>query len=208
MKKKQKFYSLWLCLIIVIIFVIQSIIPNFTEMFLLNEKAITGEYWRFFTSIFIHADIAHLMYNLFALFFFGILLEKLIGSTKFLIVFFTSGIIASLISVNFYGSSLGASGAIYGLIGCLAILKPLMMVWAFGLVMPMFIAAIVWILGGVLGLFIPSNTGHIAHLSGIGVGFIIGLRLLLGSKKKKQIKHNKIEIPENYVRIWENQYMK
>jgi len=86
------------------------------------------EIWRFVSAIFLHDGIIHLIYNLFALALFGFILEKLIGSKRFLIVFFASGIIANLIAVNFYNSSLGVSGAIYGILGCLVILKPLMMI--------------------------------------------------------------------------------
>jgi len=200
---KLKFYSLWLCLICVIIFILQLLIPGFTELFVLNQAS-WFQPWRFVTAIFLHASVAHIAYNLFALALFGIILEKLIGSNKFLLVFFASGIIANLIAVNFYSSSLGASGAIYGILGCLAIIKPLMMIWAFGFPMPMFIAAILWVGAGVLGVFMPSNVGDIAHLSGIGIGFIIGLVLREWRKAKKEL----MRVPEGYMRIWENNYMR
>src|SRR3989344_6174503 len=183
---KLKFYSLWLCLICVIIFILQLLIPGFTELFVLNQAS-WFQPWRFVTAIFLHASVAHIAYNLFALALFGIILEKLIGSKIFLLVFFASGIIANLIAVNFYDSSLGASGAIYGILGCLAVIRPLMMIWAFGFPMPMFIAAILWVGAGVLGVFMPSNVGDIAHLSGIGIGFIIGLVLREWRKAKKEL---------------------
>jgi len=137
--------------------------------------------------------------------FFGVLLEKLIGSKRFLVLFFISGIFANLVSIWFYTSSLGASGAIYGILGALMVLKPMMMVWAFGLVLPMFIAGILWIIGGVIGMFIPSNTGHIAHLSGISIGILLGVYLLIKKRKKKSLV---LELPDNYMRIWENKYIK
>ena len=100
--KNQKFYSLWLSLIIIIIFILQNIIPNFTDLFVLNQKAITNfQIYRFLTAIFLHGSITHLAFNLFALFFFGLVLEKTIGTKRFLIAFFSTGIIANIISVNF-----------------------------------------------------------------------------------------------------------
>jgi len=207
-KEKFKFYFLWLSLVCVGVFILQNLpgIPGFTEMFVLNSsKALGGEIWRFISSIFLHSGIIHLIYNLFALLFFGGLLEKLIGSKRFLILFFVSGIVANLVSVWFYLSSLGASGAIYGILGALIVLKPMMMVWAFGLIMPMFIAGILWVIGGVIGIFIPSNTGHIAHLSGIGVGIVLGLFLLIYRKKKNE---EILEISDKYVRVWENKYVR
>ena len=207
MPKKLKFYSLWFCLVCIIVFILQISFEWFTELFVLNSNALTGEYWRFITSIFLHGGTVHLMYNLFALFFFGVALEKLIGSRKFLFVFFAGGIIANIISVNFYASSLGASGAIMGIIGALTIIKPLMMVWAFGLILPMFIAAILWVIGDILGVFMPSNVGNIAHLSGIGVGFLIGLVLRKYIKKRTK-KVKKVVIPDYYMTGWEKRYMK
>ncbi len=202
---KIKFYSLWFCLACILVFIIQAVFPGFTEIFVLNELAYL-QIWRFLTSIFLHGSVMHLAYNLFALFFFGFALEKLIGSRKFLLLFFLSGIIANIISVNFYPSSLGASGAIMGIIGCLTIIKPLMMVWAFGLILPMFIAAILWVIGDVLGVFFPSGVGNIAHLSGIGVGFFLGLIFRNYIKKRK--KADKIVVPDYYVEDWERKYMK
>jgi uncharacterized protein len=202
---KFKFYFLWLSLICIALFAFQKFIPGFTELFILNNSALYSmEYWRFISAIFLHRDIIHLLYNLFALLFFGIILEKKIGGNRFLIVFFISGIIANIIAVNFYSSSLGASGAIYGIIGCLAILDPFMFVWAFGLLMPMFIAAILWTLGDVIGLFIPSDVGNIAHISGIGFGVLLGILFrtkIIKNNEKKQVKQ---VFPEEDIRRWED----
>ena len=177
---KIKFYSLWLLLLILVIFVLQ-LIPGFTEAFVLNNKTVTNyQYYRFLTAIFLHGDITHLFFNLFALFFFGIVLEKLVGSRKFFLIFLLSGIIANIISVNFYESSLGASGAIYGIMGALVVIRPFMLVWTFGMLMPIFIASILWVTADILrilGAFGPTNIGSIAHLSGILIGFLLGLLL-------------------------------
>ncbi len=207
MQKKIKFYSLWFLLVNIIVFILQISFSEFTEKFVLNANALNGEYWRFITAIFLHGGTMHLFYNLFALFFFGIALEKLIGSKKFLFVFFISGIVANIISVNFYPSSLGASGAIMGIIGTLTIIKPLMMVWAFGMILPMFLAAILWVAGDIFGIFMPSNVGNIAHLSGIGIGFLLGL-VFRNYIKKKTRKVKKIIVSDYYMTGWEKRYMK
>ena len=200
----MKYSTFILVGVCVIIFLLQISIQGFTDNFVLKKELLFNEPWRLLTSIFLHSGIPHLLLNMFSLALFGIILEKLIGSNKFLLVFFASGIIANLIAVNFYSSSLGASGAIYGILGCLAVIRPLMMIWAFGFPMPMFIAAILWVGAGVLGVFMPSNVGDIAHLSGIGIGFIIGLVLREWRKAKKEL----MRVPEGYMRIWENNYMR
>tara|TARA_Y100000310_G_C20659694_1_gene804025 strand:- start:286 stop:912 length:627 start_codon:yes stop_codon:yes gene_type:complete len=206
---KIKFYSLWFVLINVIIFLLQISFSGFTELFVLNQLAYS-QIWRFVTSIFLHGSITHLMFNMFALFFFGIALEKLIGSKRFLFIYFLSGIIANIISVNFYPSSLGASGAIMGIIGALTLIKPMMMVWAFGMIVPMFIAAILWITGDILGAFGAfgdTGIGNIAHLSGIGIGLILGLIFRKVIKRQRKA-NNKIELPKYYIENWENRHMK
>ena len=187
-------------------------LPNFTETFILNEKATQDlQIYRFVTAIFLHGDITHLLYNLFALLFFGIILEKKIGSNIFLITFLLSGIIANIIAVNFYTSSLGASGAIYGILGALTILAPFIMVWAFGLMMPMFIASILWIIADILralGAFGPTNIGSYAHLSGIAIGIIIGIYIKTTKPKIIDNKPIKISFDENQLENWEDDFMK
>lgn len=202
----MRFYTLWAAGICIIMFIFQSIIPGFTDSLILNGSSFVQP-WRFVTSIFLHASIEHILLNLFALILFGLILEKLIGSNKFLIVYFVSGIFANLIAVNFYSSSLGASGAIFGILGCLAIFRPSMAVWVYGLPMPMFIAAIVWVGISIFGIFNPSTTGDIAHLSGIAVGFLFGLYFRLKEPKEKNT-NIKLRIPNEYLNQWEDAYIK
>lgn len=210
-KKYFKYYFLWLCLICIGVFILELLIPSFADKFILTKDAIyKQEYYRYFTAIFLHLNLVHLLYNIVGLFFFGWALEKFIGSKRFLVVFIGSGIIANLIAVNFYNGSLGASGAIYGVIGCLTILRPLMFTFAFGLILPMFVAAIVWIIGDIIGTFYGSNgVGNIAHLSGVGVGILIGLVFRIFMRKElKRIKKKKFYFPETLIRKWEDRYMK
>ncbi|MFZ5955193.1 MAG: rhomboid family intramembrane serine protease [Nanoarchaeota archaeon] len=193
----------WLALICIIAFILQSIIPQSTNAFLLNENSFHQPY-RFITSIFLHGDILHLAYNLFALLLFGFILERYIGTKKFLAVFFISGITANLIAVNFYSQSLGASGAIFGVIGALTVIKPFLIVWAFALPMPLILASILWAAGDIFRTFTNSNIGTIAHLSGIIFGIIFGF---LFRKKHKENKRTRLHIPETYFKDWEDKWM-
>ncbi|MEA3329629.1 MAG: rhomboid family intramembrane serine protease [Nanoarchaeota archaeon] len=202
---KLKFYTLWIAIILVGIFILQFYIPNFTDFFILSKSSWIQP-WRFATSIFLHGSFKHLISNLFVLIFFGLILEKLVGSNKFLGIYLVSGICANLIAINFYPSSLGSSGAIMGVIGALTIIRPTMNVWAFGMILPMSIATIFWVLIDALGIFIPSNIGHIAHLSGILFGAIFGVVFRLNHHKVK--KKHVIEVPEHILRRWETIYIK
>ncbi len=206
-----KFYALILSGICIFVFLLQFLMPGFTEIFLLNDSS-WREPWRFLTAIFLHGGVGHLIYNIFALALFGSILEKIIGSNKFLAVFLISGILANVVSVNFYPSSLGASGAIFGIIGAMIIVRPTQLVWAFGLPMPIFIAGILWGVGDLIGAIAffsgnpISNTGNLAHLSGMFFGIIYGL--FLRNWRTNMRKMRVIEINENYIRRWEDDWMR
>jgi rhomboid protease GluP len=79
-----------------------------------------GQWWRLVTSMFLHGGLIHLALNAWALFQLGSLLELLMGSPRMLLVYFVTGIAGSLASATFtQAPSVGASGAIFGLLGAL-----------------------------------------------------------------------------------------
>lgn len=203
--KKFGFYALKLSVAVVFIFVLQTFVFGFTDLFLLDEEHYS-QLWRFLTAIFLHGDIPHLLYNLFALALFGSILETLIGGRRFLITFLITGVLANIISINFYPSSLGASGAIFGVIGALIVVRPMQVVWAFGLPMPILVAGVLWVIGDVIGVFVPSNVGNIAHLSGMFFGLVLGFLL---RRKKQEIQiEDSVNLDEEQVRRWEDFYLK
>ena len=71
---KFRFYAFKLCGVIIAFFILQWLIPGFTDLFVLNSAAWV-EVWRFVTSIFLHGGLGHIAYNLFALALFGSILE-------------------------------------------------------------------------------------------------------------------------------------
>lgn len=175
MGKKLEYYSLKLIFLMLIIFILQLIFKPLTSILILNAKAFQ-EPWRFLTAALIHASLAHFLYNMLAMFAFALPLEGRIGSKHFLTFFILSAIIVNLIVVNYYPSSLGASGAIFAVIGFLAILSPFSLVIMPGfLPMPLILAAFVWAIFSFLGIFVPSQIGHLAHLIGLAFGIFYGL---------------------------------
>lgn len=80
-----------------------------------------GEYYRLFTSIFLHIGIMHLLCNMYSLYIIGREVESLFGKVKYIIIFILSGIFGSVLSIAFSHNviSAGASGAIFGLLGAL-----------------------------------------------------------------------------------------
>lgn len=85
----------------------------------LREITLAGEWWRLISCCFIHIGILHLFMNLYALLYIGLLLEPLLGRTKFAIAYLLTGIAASMASIWWNDNivSAGASGAIFGMYG-------------------------------------------------------------------------------------------
>jgi rhomboid protease GluP len=86
-----------------------------------NFRGVTleGEWWRLITNCFLHIGIFHLIMNMYALYFIGLLLEPYLGTGRFAAAYLLTGIMASLASLwwNNFTVSAGASGAIFGLYG-------------------------------------------------------------------------------------------
>ena len=89
--------------------------------FAVNRFYIThGEVYRLFTGMFLHANLLHLLFNCYALYIIGMQLESFLGKWKYLIVYILSGFAGSCLSIFMSnGFSVGASGAIFGLLGSL-----------------------------------------------------------------------------------------
>jgi len=177
---EPKHWSIKLIGIMVVVYILQLSIPAVTQYGSLYPPEIAGRPWTLLTAAFLHAprDFGqHLLYNMFALFIFGTVLEAIIGSRRFLLLFFAAAIAASIAGIIAYPDvpSLGASGAIMGVIGTLAVLRPKLMVW-FGGPVPLIVAAAIWALIDLAGLFSPVQTGigNAAHLAGMGLGIVFG----------------------------------
>ena len=79
-----------------------------------------GQYWRLFTSMFLHANLIHLGLNAYALYLFGHTVERELGRLRFALIYLTSGLFAGAVSFALsppIGIAIGASGAIFGVFG-------------------------------------------------------------------------------------------
>lgn len=86
----------------------------------------TGEWWRVVTAMFLHGSLLHLAFNMFALYWLGNIIEDALGTPRFLLVYVVSGLAGSAGALWFssaFAVTVGASGAIFGLIGALLILE-------------------------------------------------------------------------------------
>ncbi len=128
---KERVITITLIAVNIIIFIISA----FTGDLLYNKGAFSAyfllqgrEIWRFITSMFLHADAEHLLGNMLLLYFAGEIVEEYAGKIRFLVLYFLSGICGSLlymvyeIFMNEFCDSIGASGAVFGVVGALFII--------------------------------------------------------------------------------------
>lgn len=105
----------------ILVFVVSMFIDSTLYNFAVNQYFVThGEVYRLVTGIFLHANIVHLIFNMYALYIIGMQLESFLGKGKYLAVYLLSALAGSVLSIFMSsGFSVGASGAIFGLMGSL-----------------------------------------------------------------------------------------
>ena len=155
-----------------------------------------GQWWRLISNTFLHGGLMHLVLNMYGLLFVGMFLEPLLGRLKFVFAYLGTALIASLASFLWYDRmiSVGASGAIFGMYGTfLALLvvnvfpkrfKQTFLLTTLGYVL---INLMMGIRGGI---------DNAAHLGGLVSGFLVGLALYPGLKKRQLIEAGEIEKKE------------
>jgi len=141
-----------------------------------NDLIIQGQYWRFITPVFLHANLLHVGLNMLNLLVLGVVLERLMGHLRFILVYFVTGMVSIIASFYFMPSevSVGASGAIFGLVGAYSVFV-LMHRRAFrheGIPALLWLVFIIGLNLGI-GLIIP-NVDNFAHLGGLLSGCLLG----------------------------------
>ncbi len=130
--------------------------------------------WTIITNMFIHAGFGHIFGNMITLYFFGSFLHRLIGSGRFLLVYFVGGIIGNalyLLLGDALSVAVGASGAVYAIAGVLVVLVPRLTVRLYFFIpMPLWVVVLVFF---VLWSFIPGVAWE-AHMGGLAVGLVAG----------------------------------
>ena len=128
--------NLLIVIVNIAVFIILEVLGSTTDtMFMLHHGAMYeplvteyGEYYRIFTSMFLHFGVQHLLYNMLLLIFVGDMLEKAVGKIRYLILYLGGGLLGNLLSMavamqkNEYVVSAGASGAIFAVVGALVFL--------------------------------------------------------------------------------------
>jgi len=197
-----------LILINVIAFIIFGIFISINPLFInfiaiKPSNILSGKYlWTFFTSMFMHGGFFHIFANMLSLFFVGSLVEKLIGKKRYIYFYLGAGLFASLLFVvspfvfpsNLNSFAVGASGAIFGLIGFLMIITPNLPVYLMFIPIPVKMKyAAPGMLLVLWGISIGGNIpiGNSAHLGGFifGIGYGFYLRKKYKNKTRYIQKH-------------------
>lgn len=178
-KKFIPYVTIILTAINIIVFILMTLAGGSTKRSVLilfgakvNELILQGQYWRLFTSMFIHIGFLHLAFNLYALWILGSFCEERFGRWRFLFIYLLSGIGGSLASFYFTDAlSAGASGAIFGIMGALVSYtwkQPQLWKSGFGKNL-----IVIIVINLVFGLVQPQIDIS-AHLGGLILGLIIG----------------------------------
>lgn len=139
-----------------------------------NMRSNPLELYRLVTSMFLHDGLFHIGFNIYALYILGPQLESFFGKIKYTIIYLGSGIIGGLVSMIFLGTGvgLGASGAIFGLIGAFLYFGYHYRVYLGQVIRSQIIPLLV--INIFIGLAIP-NVGLAAHLGGLIGGFLVSM---------------------------------
>jgi membrane associated rhomboid family serine protease len=173
----------------VFLFLAAYLAPELITLFGLrpSDVVLEGRIWQVVTYMFLHGNIGHILFNMLALWMFGTELERLWGTRAFLRYYGVVGVAAAVSTIlvsslapfaarTFYTTTIGASGAIYGLLLAYGLLfpnRPIMLYFVFPIPAKYF----VMILGAIALLMSVSDSGggvaHITHLGGLVAGYVL-----------------------------------
>lgn len=192
-KMKRPYITYALIIINVLLYFIPLLTGSYDKLindFCIYAPAIkSGELYRLFTGIFLHGNLLHLAFNCYALYILGMQLESFMGKIKYLIIYLFSGLTGALFSMIFsnYSASIGASGAIFGIMGAIVYFGYHYRVYLGNVIKSQIIPVIV--LNLAIG-FLSSGIDNFAHIGGLIGGFLITMGLGIKYKSSTSQKIN------------------
>jgi len=145
------------------------------DTFGLTPLEFLNEPWTIVTNMFVHAGLWHILGNMLMLYFFGSYLLGLLGEAKFLLVYFVGGLMGNALYMAIgpeFATAVGASGALYAIMGTLAVMRPRLKVLIWFMV-----PVDLWIVVVVGALIISPSVAWQAHIGGLVFGLAVGLYL-------------------------------
>ena len=188
-KKNSKFPHLTIAIILInfAIFIFQTVTSSdnkFVLDFGLNYRLIyeQGQIYRLLTYMLIHSGIEHVLFNNLSLYIFGSRVEKNCGKLLFAVFYIVAGIAGGVLSSVFLdGFAIGASGAVFGLIGIVLILSKKGIISDINY-MSMLLMAIINLGSG----FLKQNIDNFGHIGGFAAGIILGALFVAFKKNNKE----------------------
>lgn len=186
-KSKVPYITYFLIAVNVIFYVVPMLLGSDVYQYIIDAYCIhgpsirAGQYYRLLTGIFLHGNIVHLLFNCYALYVLGGQIESFFGKFKYIIIYLFSGLTGSLLSITLSGNvgSIGASGAIFGLMGALLYFGYHYRVYLGNVIKSQIVPLI--LLNLAIG-FISSGIDNWGHIGGLIGGIVI--TMALGVKEK------------------------
>ena len=204
-KPKKPIITVFLIALNIIIFLVTTalgIANDINAQFAVNgyDIIMNHEYYRLITGAFLHVDILHLLFNMYALFILGSQIESMMGKVKYTTIYFYSMIGASLLSIILnHNPSIGASGAIFGLMGSILYFGYYYRVYLGQIVKTQIVPII--LINLVIGFLPGSNIDNFAHIGGLIGGFFITMATGIKYKSDRFEKTNGIIVSILYIAI-------
>ena len=185
---KNPVITYFLIFINIFIFLLQCLSEEVTSDFAVYNYGVivNHEYYRIITGMFLHANVVHLAFNMYALYILGKQLESFLGKFKYIIVYLGSGIFGSLLSLAINSGivvGVGASGAIFGLIGSILCFGYYYRIYLGQVIRSQIMPLLVFNLA--IG-FMISSIDVFAHIGGLVGGYLI--TMALGVKYKDNLR--------------------
>ncbi len=158
-----------------LLFIVTLIAPGLIFLLGLQPAGFLSRPWTILTSMFVHSGFWHIFANMLTLYFFGTYLYRLVGQSRFLIVYFSGGILGGILFILLappFSIAVGASGAVFALAGALVVMRPKLPVLIFPIPVP--IPLWIAVIGGFLILSFLPRIAWQAHLGGLILGLIAG----------------------------------
>ncbi len=144
-----------------------------------------GQFYRLLTCMFVHGSIMHLLLNMYALYTIGPVVERYYGKSKYIFIYLVSGLLGSVFSSVFMSAnsvSIGASGAIFGLLGSICYFTYYYRATLQGILRDSIVPVIV--INLIIGFMLPS-VDLVAHIGGLLGGILVSMGLGIGDKYRK-----------------------
>lgn len=168
--------AIWTLIIVnLLAFIVTSLSSELFFLLGLTPALAVSRPWTVVTSMFLHGGLWHILVNMYMLYFFGSSVLRLVGTGRFLAVYFGGGVLGSILYILMapdFATAVGASGAVFALGGVLAVMTPRVKVFIFPIPIPFSL----WIavIGGFLILSFAPGIAWQAHLGGLLVGLAAG----------------------------------